>query len=77
MKDRILFVFDYYKYNRNQTSFLEDLTFLFILSLLSLLSILILPRIILKRLLLSLIYKNNFDNFEGYEIIFESIFSLE
>ena len=48
MKDRILFIFNRYEYNRNQTLPLEDITFLLILSLLSLLSILILPRTILK-----------------------------
>ena len=73
MKNRILFVLNRYKYNRNLTLPLEDLTFLFILSLLSLL---ILFYTILKRLL-SLTYKNDFNNFEGYEIAFESIFSLE
>ena len=71
IKDRILFVLDRYKYNKNLTLLLEDLTFLFILSLLSLL---ILSYTILKRFL-SLIYENNFNNFEGYKIIFKSIFS--
>ena len=80
MKDRILFIPDRYRYDKNQTLPLEDLTFLFILSLLSLLSllsILILPYTILKRPLLSLIYENNFDNSEGYETVFESIFSFK
>ena len=73
MKDRILFVFDYYEYNRNLTLPLEDLTFL---SILSLLSLLILSYTILKRSL-SLIYENNFNNFENYEIVFKSISSFE
>ena len=73
MKDRILFVFDRYEYDKNLTLPLENLTFL---SILSLLSLLILSYTILKRPL-SLIYKNDFDNSEGYEIAFESIFSLE
>ena len=74
MKDKILFVFDYYEYNRNLISPLEDLTFLLILSLLSLL---ILSRTILKRPLLNLTYENNFDNFEGYKTAFESISSFK
>ena len=73
MKDRILFVSDRYKYDKNLILLLEDLTFLLILSLLSLL---MLSYTILKRPL-SLIYKNNFDNFEGYKIVFESIFSFK
>ena len=73
MKDRILFILDRYKYNKNLTLLLENLTFL---SILSLLSLLILFYTILKRSL-SLIYKNNFNNSKGYEIIFEFIFSFE
>ena len=71
IKDKILFMLDRYKYNKNLILPLKDLTFLLVLSLLSLL---ILSRTILKRPLLSLIYKNDFDNFEGYDTIFESIF---
>ena len=73
MKDRILFVFGRYEYDGNLTSPLEDLTFL---SILSLLSLLMLFYTILKRPL-SLIYKNDFDNFKGYETVFKSIFSFE
>ena len=73
IKNRILFVLGRYKYNKNLTLSLENLTFL---STLSLLSLLILPYTILKRLL-SLIYKNNFNNFKDYEITSESIFSLK
>ena len=74
IKNKILFVFDRYEYDKNLTSPSEDLTFLFILSLLSLS---ILSYIILKRFLLSLTYKNNFDNFKDYKTAFEFIFSFE
>ena len=73
IKNRILFVPDRYEYDKNLTSPLEDLTFLPILSLSSLL---ILFYTILKRPL-SLIYENDFDNFEGYETVFEFISSFE
>ena len=73
IKNRILFVPDRYKYNKNLILLLVNLTFLFILSLLSLL---ILSYTILKRPL-SLIYENNFNNFEGYEIVFKFIFSFK
>ena len=73
IKDRILFVFDRYEYNKNLTSPLEDLTFLPILSSLSLL---ILFYTILKRPL-SLIYEDDFDNSEDYKTAFESIFFFE
>ena len=73
IKNRILFVSDRYKYDKNLTSPPKDLTFLLILSLLSLL---ILSYTILKRLL-SLIYEDDSDNSKGYEIVFEFIFSFE